>query len=328
MSAVLWCTSSLAVLGMLADPAGSANPFCPAALALPVPAEHRPDPTAAAALKGCSSEALYYGIGKPADPERARQCAFLELDAGDGVVFGGSAMLMTIYANGVGAPRNLDLALRFACLVASAPAELEARVDRLRRMKREQWKGTNFHLCDEITSGSMGGHCAAHDQRKKQPRRDAKVRGLLASFSDADRAAFTRLRAAADSYFKARTSNEVDLSGTARGALVIAEENALEKSLAAALDHLEKKRTLPAKVPPLAETDAALNVEYRRVQAVKEPIWGTVDKAGITRTQRLWLKYRDAFVAFARQRYPTLPSDQLQSWLTGVRTGMLKEFGE
>lgn len=326
MGAVLWSTLSVMVLLMPADP--KVEEVCAGARALPVPPEHRPDPKTTASLKTCSSEALYYGIGGPADPERARQCAYLQLDAGDQEVFGGSAMLMTIYANGVGAPRNLDLALRFACLVESAPAEREARVARLGRMKREQWKGTTFHLCDEITSGLMGGHCAAHDQRKKQPRRDAKLQALLASFSEPDRAAFTRLRAAADAYFKARTDNEVDLSGTARGALVIAEENRLEKALTAALEHLERKRTLPAKVGPLADVDAALNVEYRRVQSIKEPLWGTVDKAGITRTQRLWLKYRDAFVAFAKQRYPTLSSDQVQSWLTGVRTRMLKEFGD
>jgi hypothetical protein len=53
-----------------------------------------------------------------------------------------------------------------------------------------------------------------------------------------------------------------------------------------------------------------------------------VEKAGITKTQRLWLKYRDAFVAFAKVRYPGIPSDQVQSWLTGVRTAMLKEFGD
>jgi type IV secretory pathway ATPase VirB11/archaellum biosynthesis ATPase len=29
-----------------------------------------------------------------------------------------------------------------------------------------------------------------------------------------------------------------------------------------------------------------------------------------------------------RQRYPTLASDQVQSWLTGVRTRMLKDFGD
>jgi uncharacterized protein YecT (DUF1311 family) len=318
----------LTLLAALSDRAPEVEAACRRVEAVSVPPNHRPDARTAATLAGCQSEALYYGIGKPPDPERARQCAYLELDAGDQLVFGGSAMLMTIYANGVGAPRNLELAMKFACKVEGAPAEESGRLEHLAKLQRERWTGTNFHLCDDITSGFMGGHCAAHDQRKKQRARQGKQLALLAGFGPADRATYDKLRAAADKYFEARTQNEVDLSGTARAALQIEEQAALEKSFLAALEQLEKKKALPAKTGPLAEVDARLNVEYRRVMAVKEPVWGTVEKAGITKTQRSWLKYRDAFVAFARQRYASLPSDQIQAWLTDVRTAMLKEFGD
>ena len=93
------------------------------------PASDRPDAATAAALgKSCNAEALYYGIGMPADPVKARQCALIEEDAGkaspyDAGRFGGTAMLMTIYANGVGAARDLDLATALACRVDGAAAE-------------------------------------------------------------------------------------------------------------------------------------------------------------------------------------------------------------
>ena len=48
------------------------------------PASDRPTAAQERGLQGCSSEALYYGIGMPADPVRARQCAFLEMDSDAG----------------------------------------------------------------------------------------------------------------------------------------------------------------------------------------------------------------------------------------------------
>jgi hypothetical protein len=68
----------------------------------PPPAD-LPDDAAKRTLKGCTSEELYYGIGQAADPAKARLCAYLELAAGNYPLFGGSAILMTIYATGHGA---------------------------------------------------------------------------------------------------------------------------------------------------------------------------------------------------------------------------------
>ena len=60
---------------------------------------------------------------------RDRQCAYLEhtsrADAGG---FSGNTMLMIIYANGVGAERNLDLATTLACRLDGAPAEEDGRL--------------------------------------------------------------------------------------------------------------------------------------------------------------------------------------------------------
>ena len=44
-------------------------------------------------------------------------------------------MLMIIYANGVGAERNLDLATTLACPLDGAPAEEDCRVKRLDTLK-------------------------------------------------------------------------------------------------------------------------------------------------------------------------------------------------
>ncbi|MGB6699785.1 MAG: hypothetical protein WBE80_14040 [Methylocella sp.] len=93
---------------------------CESLKTLSLPRADAPGAAKRAALKGCNSEALYFGIGGEKDPVRARECAYLEQeeegDPGNSNgwpnLFAGTGMLMTIYANGVGAERNLDCPLR------------------------------------------------------------------------------------------------------------------------------------------------------------------------------------------------------------------------
>src|SRR5690606_11815140 len=91
----------------------------------PQAADH-PDAAQVQALADCDSEALYYGIGMAADPVRARQCALLEAETESDQysAFSGNGLLMTIYANGIGAERDLDLATAFACGIHGAPFEV------------------------------------------------------------------------------------------------------------------------------------------------------------------------------------------------------------
>ena len=110
--------------------------LCRQAAAVRFPAEDRPAPELLKGLQDCSSYDLYYGFNGQPDPERARLCAYAELNRpGENGPFQGEAMLITIYANGVGAKRNLDLALKLACKEGWAPAEIEGRVQHLAELK-------------------------------------------------------------------------------------------------------------------------------------------------------------------------------------------------
>ncbi len=67
------------------------------------PERDEPTPAQTRALKCCSSEKLYYGEGGRPDYVKARLCAFIDADgAADDNVFGGSTILMQVYANGLG----------------------------------------------------------------------------------------------------------------------------------------------------------------------------------------------------------------------------------
>lgn len=134
-----WTWANAPDEGYSGDPAlQSTQAICARLRGLRPPAADIPGSGGGAPDGRCSSSALYYGIGEKADPAMARACAFYEIgrpDLGDDP-FAGIGMLMTIYANGRGAKRDLDLATALACRVYGAPAELDGRIRHLQSMKQ------------------------------------------------------------------------------------------------------------------------------------------------------------------------------------------------
>lgn len=303
---------------------------CESAKKLPLPQADAPAAANRAALKGCDSEALYFGIGITKDPGRARQCAYVERDDPDNGwpnLFSGTGMLMTIYANGIGAQRNFDLALKFACELNGAPAEEAGWVAHLNKLKREHWNGQDFSPCEDITSGAAQGSCAAHEARLAAVERKARLTKLIASWSNGERQAFATLEKVKNDYVKAEADNEVDMSGTARGAMYVEAEAAEEDRFLAILQALIKGDAPSSPTPGFSETDAKLNALYRKVLNVKDSsVWGTVTKEGIKTTQRAWLRYRDAWIDFAKIKFPSLAPESLKTALTKDRIKLLENF--
>jgi uncharacterized protein YecT (DUF1311 family) len=278
-------------------------------------------------LKGCASEDLYYGIGMPRDYVQARQCAILERRRGDELVFGGSAILMMIYANGDGVSRNLDLAIRFACAIESSSLELHGRIQHIKRLK-DLRQPDGFDLCDDATSGFLIGHCAGHRARLARVELAAKLAGLSTGWAPRERKALKSLRDAANSFFASRSKNEVDLGGTSRSAAQIAEESSLWEAWLASLEQFEAGGLPRFTDHDFREADAELNAIYRQLQRGGSGPKGTVTFHGIREVQHMWLIYRNAWVAFGRIRYPRVTVSSWNSWLTQSRLRMLKELVE
>ena len=290
------------------------------------PAEDAPSAAEAAALKGCSSEALYYGIGVKADPVKARQCALLELrEKRDDSVFSGRTMLMTIYANGVGARRDLDLATHFACGIEGAPMESHGRVSHLSELKAEGWTGRDFHFCDDITSGYAGGFCAAHAFTRDGAGIVAadRLRGQELAIAGVERRVgramvrrpeprrpprFQRLHHLEQ--FVPQCLFGIDHHRAAQGAAQVDLARAMRfgeggMGLAQAFEGLPLGR-----LPP-RDDRGQLGLPF-----------AALDPGLVRGAQRAWLRYRDAFLAFAALRYPQLGRDGLAAWLTRNRTKM------
>ncbi len=291
-----------------------------------LPASDRPGSEEKKALAKCVSADLYFGFGQPSDPGKARECAYLEIERGDGLMFGGRSILMMVYANGKGATRDFDVALKLACEIDGAPAEIEGRVQHLTRLKQEHWTGDDFSLCDDITSGSMQGACAGLQERFAQQKRQVKLDAIVAHWTSEERRAFHEFQPAANKFFAARADNEVDLSGTGRAAFEIEEQASLQDGLVSALQKFERGELPSSSADGFDRANAELNFAYEKIQKTPGFKWGSVTSGQIKQTQRAWVAYRDAWVKFGGKKYPGVSAESWKMWLTQERTKMLESF--
>lgn len=313
------------------DPGGFADyapsrAICARVINAEPPAADRPTPAQTRALKGCYSEALYYGIGMKADPIKARLCAFTEKEE-DVSEIGGRAMLMTIYANGAGVGRNLSVATHLACGIEnSAPMEQVGRIEHLQKLK----PGDPFDICDDITSGYMMGQCAGLAARIEAPKRAARLDALAASGRFATTPEWRALRKAADAYALAYSLGETDMTGTARGAEVVSAQFRARGDFEEALTLLVAGEIAPASPRTLSVADAALNQAYRAALADldAEPGAGAVTREGMRGSARAWIAYRDAVLAFAARRFPAASRSGLAALLTRQRIANLSSSEE
>jgi hypothetical protein len=300
--------------------------LCRQVKATPYPAADKPVVTPVS-FKGCDPEALYYGIGVKADPARARQCAYSQLGGNDdNGAFGPKAILMTIYANGKGADRNLDLAMHLACSLDAAPAEYDARLQHLAELRKPNARQRPFDFCDDITSGLAGGQCAVHQKSIDDVKRKAKLEGLTQGWTPAQKQTFTLLEKAKTEFVTARSEGEVDSTGTARVAFSVGEQGRREDAFLAFLDRLERGKGVKASRADLPSADRDINIVYRQIQDRRDFSAGSVTQSNIQNTQKAWLKYRDAWLAFAKVRYPDVPQDAIAATLTLERINMLRKF--
>jgi len=290
----------------------------------PPPAD-RPTLAQAKELNGCSSEKLYYGIGSKPDYVKARMCAFIEADGAADEVFGGSTILMQLYANGLGVSRNPDLATAYACQIDGAPAEIDGRV---RHMQALKTKPEHVDYCDDISSGLAAGLCKNRDSVEAAGSRGDKVQAMEAGLPPAARALYAPMKKAFDAFVDTHGTGEVDLSGTARAALMIAEQDTVRKQFAKDLDRLVTGRWRSATAADTKAADAQMNESYHKAMA-----WAggkdnptTTKPDDIRKAQRAWLAYRDAFGRFAAAAASYVSADAVLARLTKLRTAQLDDL--
>ena len=286
----------------------------------------QPAPNAVKAAPDCNATDLYdrkrnQASTSQAEWDQVRACALAKND---------NEVLMMLYANGYGVPRDMDRAIHHACIVNFASkGEMEARIEHLTSGPKA---GQYIDVCDDIQSGHMGAVCTARREAQDSRLRDARLERASSTLPAAGRAALARLRQAAERYASEAGGAETDMQGTAAADFALQNQARLrEQAMQAMLDIIAGKLP-PASAEDFAQWDRQLNDAYGKVMAIPSTQDGHPDRIGdstiehgaVRKDQRLWLAYRDAFLAF-RASLPSGPgADAIRTLLTSQRTAELR----
>jgi uncharacterized protein YecT (DUF1311 family) len=272
----------------------------------------------------CDAADLYYdtrNMDAPSDSDwqKVRECA-IRTNASD--------VLMMLYANGAGVSTNLALATRYACSLDSAPAEMKARVTHLQRRARGEDPGS-FDLCDDISSGTMHGYCAAVRERQRDRQRAEQLSVVAKTWTGKQQLGFEMVVKAAHYFAQHRADYETDLGSKSKRVLQL-------EATAAELDQFTRdiQDFESGKLPQFSEAefrvlDDKMNEVYRQFMGTRvtaASYLGTIRKSGVEKTQHAWLAYRDAMELFASTKYPSAPASGLRALLTSRRLTQLTEL--
>ncbi|MGJ9418266.1 lysozyme inhibitor LprI family protein [Massilia sp. CMS3.1] len=275
----------------------------------------------------CDATDLYY---QKRDQEKTSNAEWRQVRA-CAEANGNDAVLMMLHANGYGTSRDLDRAIHHACKLDTAKAEMEARVGYLAAPAATD--GQAFDLCDHITSGRMGGVCAAIQEGRADRIRGARLERLAASLPAPARQPFARLREAAEAFTR-KSTDEVDMSGSGAAGFTFRhagrrDEEFMETLLKAAGGKLPR-----ASASELAQLDRQLNREYQKVMATPSEQdthpqrihYLTVERADVRSTERVWLAYRDAWEPFIAAAGWRTDFTSIKAALTRQRIAQLKRI--
>ena len=266
----------------------------------------------------CASYRSYRGLGRPVNYSEARACAWQERFAQEANlgqnqeeptawVVGGSFILADIYFNGAGVKRNVPLAMRFAC-------ESEEGMARLAMPDIAKLNGSlripgPFEFCDFAASTITMNFCSSYSSEIGNDRRNRYYNSLKSSMTPEQGTAFGKLLAAENAYIKAHAS-EVDQGGTIRGIRTIGSQSILDNLFHTEVVHFERKKWPALSDNQIAIADSSLRREYEkklqqlRTRPKEENYEGAVTADHLSSVEATWETYRDAWVAFARLRYP------------------------
>jgi hypothetical protein len=305
---------------------------CTSILARPIQPPAVTGPLSEAELPSCDEIELYYGLGQTADPKAALQCGLYQRSHPRGSAadpFRGSGVLSMLYANGKGAPRDLDVAERFVCEnTRAAPAEIQLRIHHLESLRAAPADAKTFDLCDDATSGDMVGACADLVARRKDAARSQEIESMQANWSPQTKAAYASLEEAEQSFVNSRLESELNLTGSARGAATVNEESRLNGELLATV-RLIISGSLPAASPTeAARVNRDLKTVYQQTMQLPASVWQytTATPDGVAQTQRAWFHLVKELTQFAHAANSSVTDSQVRVLAANQRMGQLKDL--
>lgn len=310
---VIVCAPGVAVAGQ-----SDSGPVCSAYAKVPLPSEAVVAGPAPTKFPGCAAYKWYRGIGRPLNLSEARECAWKERAAqlahlpqnpevGTSWFVGGSLILADLYANGAGVERKVPLAMRFVCESEEQTAELAAK-DLLAGGTPIHTRGW-FEFCDYAATTFSMNFCGEYAAEVEDDRRSRQYRGLRASMTPEQQRSFDRLLAAERVYVDTH-AREVYQGGSIRGVRTMGSQEILDSLFHAEVVHLERGRWPVFSDRLIGAADGMERREYAkkllelRAQKPTDLEDGLVTAGDVQQVEASWIRYREAWTAFARARYP------------------------
>jgi len=320
---IILCLLAIAGASALSAEPDDSDDQCKQYLHTPLPAEAA-NIAAPKTWPDCESYKSYSGIGRKVDYVAARKCAWSERSAQQsgkapdydlGSYLGGSAMLTVLYANGEGVEQNTTLALRFACEASLSQDGFKA----IQALSASAGPGgKKFDYCEHAMSTPEMNLCTEYRVEIATQKRKSELDQLSSHMTPEQKVSFDQLRKASEEYVSARGMGEVYQGGTIRTMRTFGAEERMRDKFVEALKVFESGRLPKGAAADFEKADADLNETYKRALelAAKQNFDeddGAIRLDGIHQAQRAWIKYRDAWVAFAKVRYPHTDTN---AWLT------------
>jgi uncharacterized protein YecT (DUF1311 family) len=309
---------------------------CSAVQSLTLPVITPKDPADQNFLESCDSARVYYGLPYQSYSD-ARRCALYQLahhpidpkaDIDSASVFR-VAVLAMVYLNGQDVPRNPDLALHAVCLeedpdgASWAEDWIAALVTRTSQSPPKPYDycsdGPTIYKLTDLDCQSMENDLV-------QQKNEARLAKFMATWTPAQKTALKQFLTVFDSYDQAVVNNETEacITGTAGEQLVITSD--LRQQLFDNLTAFEQGHLPAFTQADYLVADKALNETYSGIIARMDKDIGECAKPSsmIRDSERAWLRYRDAWLTFAKIRYPQIPAEAWLTVLSRQRTEWLK----
>jgi len=314
---ILAGSCALAAIAIGQTPSTKLPTDCAAYASVPLPPEAEKAPVPKTP-PFCASYRSYRGIGRPVNYAEARACAWQERlaqkaglgqnqDEPSAWVVGGSLILADIYFNGAGVRRDIPLAMRFACESEEGMASLA--LPDIAKLNGSSPAHGPFEFCDYAATTLTMNFCSGYGSEIEDERRSRYYNSLKSFMTLEQQAAFEKLLAAQSAYIKAHDS-EVDQGGSIRVIRTIGSESILKKLFHTEVAQFERKKWPSLSSNQITMADALLHREYdKTLEHLRTQTKNSIEKGAVTADQlssveETWQAYRDAWVEFARLRYP------------------------
>ncbi|WP_283745909.1 lysozyme inhibitor LprI family protein [Sideroxydans sp. CL21] len=281
-------------------------------------------------LVKCDASQLYYDTEN--DPkttqnnwDNVRACAFTRDDRD---------VLLMLYVNALGVKFNPDLAIKYACIEDEGIGDSSILVPDITDIKNAGGPPREaFDTCKYAANTLEINYCQGIAERQADKAAKREQDEMSINMSAEQKAALAKLQQTAKDFADACGTDAYmeNIGGSIRNQAAISAQMDEKGFFQRSIEQAEKGKLPSYTQSEFAELDKRLNQAYQTyLRATPEakgpsPIDSALTKDGVKKTQRLWLKYRDAWVEYGHLRYPSVPAHAWKAMLTERRNTQLTE---